>query len=171
LEPIYLVPSYYRLMDALVKEPGSTGPGFDPIGRQLNVAARAARGLLDAVLHDAGTTFSSWIVLAAVQHRGPTIQRDLARQLDMIGPSVVERIDHLESAGLVVRQPVPEDRRASRVSLTDDGRALLARLQGVMRDTEAALTAGLSESDVLATRRVLAHITERARALRAEPST
>ncbi|HEY6522357.1 MAG TPA: MarR family transcriptional regulator [Solirubrobacteraceae bacterium] len=158
-------------MNRFVKGPGPGDTGFDPIGRQLNVAARAARGLLDAVLHDAGTTFSSWIVLAAVHRRGPIIQRDLAKQLDMIGPSVVERIDHLESAGLVVRLPVPEDRRASRVSLTDDGRALLARLQGVMRDTEAALTAGLSESDVLATRRVLDHITERARALRAERST
>lgn len=165
------MPSYYRVMDAFVKGPSSTEPGFDPIGRQLNVAARATRGLLDAVLHDAGTTFSSWIVLAAVQRRGPIIQRDLAKQLDMIGPSVVERIDHLESAGLVVRQPVPEDRRASRVSLTDDGRALLVRLQGVMRDTEAALTAGLGESDVRATRRVLGHITERARALRAQQSS
>jgi MarR family transcriptional regulator, transcriptional regulator for hemolysin len=162
------VPSYYRVMNAFVKGPDASEPGFDPIGRQLNVAARATRGVLDAVLHEAGTTFSSWIVLAALQRRGPIIQKDLAKQLDMIGPSVVERIDQLQSAGLVARQPVPEDRRASRVSLTDDGRALLAQLQAVMRDTEAALTAGLSESDVLATRRVLDHLTERARALRAE---
>src|ERR1700722_10564151 len=157
-------------MNAFVKGSGANESDFDPIGRQLNVAARAARGLLDAVLHEAGTTFSSWIVLAAVHRSGPIIQRDLAQQLDMIGPSVVERIDHLESAGLVVRQPVPGDRRASRVTLTDEGRALLAQLQGVMRDTEAALTAGLSKSDVAATRRVLRHIAERARMLRAERS-
>ena len=141
---------------------------FDPLGRQLNVAARATRSLLDSVLAEAGTTFSSWTVLAALNARGPVIQKDLAKSLDMIGPSIVERIDQLEEAGLVVRSSVPADRRASLVTLTDDGRALLARLDGVMRATEAALTAGLDPGDVDATRRVLARVAEQARALRAE---
>jgi MarR family transcriptional regulator, transcriptional regulator for hemolysin len=141
---------------------------FDPLGRQLSVAARATRGLLDSVLAEAGTTFSSWTVLAALNARGPVIQKDLARSLDMIGPSIVERIDQLEDAGLVARSSVPGDRRASLVTLTDDGRALLARLDGVMRATEAALTAGLDPRDVAAARRVLARVAEQARALRAE---
>jgi MarR family transcriptional regulator, transcriptional regulator for hemolysin len=142
--------------------------GFDPLGRQLNVAARATRSLLDSVLAEAGTTFSSWTVLAALGTRGPSIQKDLAKSLDMIGPSIVERIDQLEESGLVARSSVPGDRRASLVSLTDDGRALLARLGGVMRTTETALTSGLDPREVETTRRVLAHIAEQARALRAE---
>jgi MarR family transcriptional regulator for hemolysin len=117
---------------------------FDPLGRQINVTARATRALLDAVLAEADTTFSSWLVLAALNARGPAIQKDLARELDMIGPSVVERIDQLEAAGHVARSAVPGDRRA----------------------TEAALTAGLAASDVLTTRRVLTHIAERAKTLR-----
>ena len=144
------------------------GPGFDPLGRQLNVAARATRGLLDSVLAEAGTTFANWTVLAALGARGPIIQRDLAKSLDMIGPSIVERIDHLEGSGLVARSAVPGDRRASLVSLTDDGRALLARLDGVMQATESALVSGLDPGEVETTRRVLAHIAEQARALRAE---
>jgi len=144
--------------------------GFEPLAGQINVAARATRGLLDAVLAQAGTTFSSWTVLAALNARGPAIQKDLAKLLNMIGPSVVERIDQLESAGLVTRSPVPGDRRASRVDLTDDGRALVARLRDVMRATEDALTDGLDPRDVQATRRVLRQVAERARALRAERS-
>ena len=144
--------------------------GFVPLAGQINVAARATRGLLDAVLAEAGTTFSSWTVLAALGARGPAIQKDLAKSVNMIGPSIVERIDQLESAGLVVRSPVPEDRRASLVGLTDEGKALIDRLQGVMRATEDALTDGLGEDDVRTTRRVLAQVTERARALRAERS-
>jgi MarR family transcriptional regulator, transcriptional regulator for hemolysin len=142
--------------------------GFDPLGRQLNVAARATRSLLDSVLAEAGTTFSSWTVLAALSARGPVIQKDLARSLDMIGPSMVERIDQLEESGLVVRSGIPGDRRASLVSLTDDGRALFARLDRVMRATEAALTSELDPRDVETARLVLAHVGERARALRAE---
>ncbi|MGD0704267.1 MAG: hypothetical protein ABSA02_30825 [Trebonia sp.] len=49
-----------------------------------------------------------------------------------------------------------------------EGRALVARLAGVMRDTEDALMDGLDPDDVRATRRVLAQVAERARALRAE---
>jgi MarR family transcriptional regulator, transcriptional regulator for hemolysin len=145
-----------------------TEAGFDPLGRQLNVAARATRSLLDSVLAEAGTTFSSWTVLAALSARGPVIQKDLAKSLDMIGPSIVERIDQLEKSGLVARSDMPGDRRASLVSLTDDGRALLARLGGVMRATETALTSGLDPRDVETARQVLAHVAERARALRAE---
>src|SRR4051794_9617381 len=116
---------------------------LDPIGRQVNVTGRACRGLLDAVLGDAGTTFSGWLVLAALDAHGSAIQKDLARELDMIGPSIVERIDQLEAAGLVTRSPLPEDRRASLVSLTADGKTLVDRLDGVMRATEKALTHGL----------------------------
>jgi DNA-binding MarR family transcriptional regulator len=142
--------------------------GFDPLGRQLNVTARATRGLLDAVLAEAGTTFSSWLVLAALDARGPVIQKDLARDLEMIGPSIVERIDQLERSGHVKRAPAPGDRRASLVSLTPAGRRLYARLQETMRSTEAALTDGITERDLRTTRRVLTELAERARALRAE---
>jgi MarR family transcriptional regulator for hemolysin len=141
---------------------------LDPIGRQVNVTGRACRGLLDAVLGDAGTTFSGWLVLAALDAHGSAIQKDLARELDMIGPSIVERIDQLEAAGLVTRSPLPEDRRASLVSLTADGKTLVDRLDGVMRATEKALTHGLDPDDVQTARRVLIHIAGRARSLRAE---
>lgn len=142
----------------------------EPLAGQIHVAARATRGLLDAVLAEAGTTFSSWTVLAALNARGPAIQKDLARSLNMIGPSIVERIDQLESAGLVTRSPVPGDRRASLVDLTDAGRALITRLHSVMLSTEEALTAGLDPHDVQATRHVLARVAEHARTLRAERS-
>jgi MarR family transcriptional regulator, transcriptional regulator for hemolysin len=146
-------------------QPTSAVP-FDPLGRQINVTGRATRALLDAVLAEAGTTFSSWLVLAALNARGPAIQKDLARDLDMIGPSVVERIDQLEGAGHVARSAVPGDRRASLVSLTSSGKALYDRLDDTMRATEAALIAGLSARDVLTARKVLAHIAERAKTLR-----
>lgn len=86
----------------------------------------------------------------------------------MIGPSIGERIDQLESDGLVGRSPVPNDRRATLVSLTGQGQELAERLEALMRETEAALTAGLSPDDVEATRRVLTHVSRRARELRAD---
>jgi MarR family transcriptional regulator for hemolysin len=148
-------------------KPSAAAP-FDPLGRQLNVAARNTRGLLDSVLADAGTTFSSWLVLAAISARGPSIQKDLARELDMIGPSIVERLDQLEAAGHVLRSPVPGDRRAYLISLTPEGQQLFKQLNATMRATEAALVDGLDPRDIETTRRVLAHIVDRARELRAK---
>jgi MarR family transcriptional regulator, transcriptional regulator for hemolysin len=141
---------------------------FDPIGRQANVAARATRALMDAALADEGATFADWTVLAALNARGPLVQKDLAKSVDMIGPSMVERIDRLEKAGLVVRSAVPGDRRASLVSMTDAGLERFTALHRVMRSTDGALTAGLDPKDLETAVRVLARVTERARSLRAE---
>jgi MarR family transcriptional regulator for hemolysin len=146
------------------------GPTFDPIGRQVSVTARATRVLLDATLAGEGATFADWTVLAALNRRGPLVQKDLARSLDMIGPSMVERIDRLEKAGLVVRSPVPGDRRASLVSMTDKGRERFAALHNAMRSAEGSLTAGIDPTDLEVTQRVLAQVAERARVLRAQLS-
>jgi DNA-binding MarR family transcriptional regulator len=63
---------------------------------------------------------------------------------------------------------VAGDRRASLVSLTEEGRALFDRLHGIMLATEGALTDGLDPRDLDVVRKVLAHVAERARILRAE---
>jgi MarR family transcriptional regulator for hemolysin len=144
------------------------GARFDPIGRQLTVTSRATRILLDAALAGEGATFADWTVLVALNARGPLVQKDLARSLDMIGPSIVERIDRLEKADLVVRSPVPGDRRASLVSMTDKGRERFAVLHEVMRSAVAALTADIDPKDLEVTQRVLGQLGERARSLRAQ---
>lgn len=142
--------------------------GFDPIGRQVNLTARATRALLDAALATAGATFADWTTLVTLNARGPMVQRDLARSLGMIGPSVVERIDRLESAGLVARSPVPGDRRASLVSMTDAGRTRFGVLHEAVRASEVALTSGIDPGELVTTMRVLAEVAERARALRTQ---
>lgn len=123
---------------------------FDPIGGQVGVTARAMRVLLDGAQATAGSTFADWTVLAALNTREPLVQKDLAKSLGMIGPSVVERIDRLEGAGLVARSPVPGDRRASLVNMTDAGPKGFGVLHDVLRSTEIALTNGIDPHDLAA---------------------
>ena len=141
-------------------------PRREPFGRELNAAAHATRLFLDSTLADAGISLANWRVLAALCEHGPQIQRDLARLVGMIGPSLVTRVDQLESLGLARRSAVPEDRRAFRVAPTTDGEAMYARVASVMRATEASLLDGLPSADVEAARRVLTHLVDRATALR-----
>jgi MarR family transcriptional regulator, transcriptional regulator for hemolysin len=139
---------------------------FESIGYQVNLTARATRALLDARLAERGVTFADWVVLVSLATRGDQIQRDLARLVDVEGPTMVRRLDQLEGAGLVARSPVPSDRRATRISLTAAGRRLYEQVQAAVKETDAELRAGLDPQDLATTERVLRRLTERARSLR-----
>jgi DNA-binding MarR family transcriptional regulator len=47
--------------------------------------------------------------------------------------------DRLETRGLIARSPHPTDRRATLVSITGDGRKLVASATDALRDTEFGL--------------------------------
>jgi DNA-binding MarR family transcriptional regulator len=51
---------------------------------------------------------------------------DLARALRVTVGGTSKLVDRIESAGLIARQPDPDDRRAARVALTRDGERLLS---------------------------------------------
>ena len=66
---------------------------------------------------------------------------DLGRRLG-IAPSTLSRnLDRLEERGLVARDPDPNDRRALRAELTDDGR----RAAAAVRDQEIAFARNVLE--------------------------
>jgi len=64
---------------------------------------------------------------------GPTIG-DIAAQLQLQHHSVVELVNRAVLAGLVVRQPDPDDRRRQRLVLTDRGARKIAALSAAHRD-------------------------------------
>lgn len=96
-------------------------------------------------------------VLAALRRAGAPYRRSpgqlLAETLVTSG-TMTNRIDRLESRGLVVREPVPDDRRATWVRLTDEGcgrvdaafQDLLAEEQALLADLPAAARTELAGS-------------------------
>jgi DNA-binding MarR family transcriptional regulator len=60
--------------------------------------------------------------------------RELAERLQLRHHSVVELVNRAQGQGLVERVPHPDDARAVRVQLTDDGEQILARLSALHRD-------------------------------------
>jgi DNA-binding MarR family transcriptional regulator len=70
-------------------------------------------------------TRSQWRVLALLASEGATRPSDIARRLDMLGPSVSRLLRVLVGRGLVAREQDPDDRRASRIVLTDEGATML----------------------------------------------
>ena len=74
-------------------------------------------------------------------------QRELADALGMHAPRLVTLIDELEDRGLVARDRDPGDRRNYAISLTDEGRRLLAELGRVAGHHEHAITASLDKDE------------------------
>lgn len=74
-------------------------------------------------------------------------QAELARRLNVAGPSVMKLIDALEAAGFIRRTSVAGDRRRYSLVLTASGRAMLETLRERLAAYEARLAAGLSVAE------------------------
>jgi DNA-binding MarR family transcriptional regulator len=72
---------------------------------------------------------------------------DIARNLGVKVPSATEQIIKLERAGLVGREPDPEDSRAVRVRLTDAGLAAVASANERRNAVMAGVLSSLSDDE------------------------
>lgn len=117
------------------------GP-LEVVGRLLLCAAHLERAIVDA-LQPFGLSFGDFDVLNTLRRRGEdagTNPRDLARSSLITSGAMTSRLDRLERAGLVRREPDPADRRGVLVRLTAQGERLAEQaLRAVLAADEAFL--------------------------------
>lgn len=103
---------------------------------------------VEAVLKPLGITFARYEVLMLLQFssRGTLPMSVIGARLQVHPTSVTNAVDRLESAGLVERQPHPNDRRATLVVLTPDGRAVADKATSALNG-EVFARLGLSAQD------------------------
>lgn len=90
----------------------------------LMVVTRLARRLRR--LADDGISPTQRSILTTLERRGPLTHGDLAAAERVRPPTITAAVDRLEGEGLVVRERDANDRRVTRVRITDAGHALLA---------------------------------------------
>ena len=100
-----------------------------------------------------GPSFAVLVTLARLNEPGGVAQRRLMEELGLTSGTVSVRMDRLVEQGLVDRQPDPDDRRNTRITLTDAGRAVFERAVPAHLANERRLLSSLSdaEQDLLAT--------------------
>jgi DNA-binding MarR family transcriptional regulator len=121
----------------------------------------------DAMEHDLaarGLTRARATVIWFLHQGGPMTQRQLADALDVTPRNVTGLIDALQAAGFVDRNPHPEDRRATLVTLTALGRRAAAAMQADRERLANFLFTDLASADrsalVAALERVLARLVD-----------
>lgn len=127
------------------------GAGFD-LDRftpyLLNRVAAAIVAAFEPHLAPHGLTIRKWRVLAALWHHGTVGLGELARHTSIEQSTLSRMVGALAEAGLARRDRDAADSRAVRITLTDAGRALTARLIGEALATEARVLAGLAPDEV-----------------------
>jgi DNA-binding MarR family transcriptional regulator len=114
-------------------------------GYLLAAAHHRTRDAFAAALVPSGIEPRHFGALATIAASAPCSQQIVAEQLGVSGPVVVALVDELEERGLVTRHRNPTDRRSYALEPTDDGRAVLARAQGLVDEFSRRITAALGE--------------------------
>ena len=87
-----------------------------------------------------------WILDYLAEHDG-CIQRQLAERAHFDPASITSALVRMEEQGMVRREPVPGDRRALRVYLTEKGREKQRYVQQVFSDTEEIALRGFDAQE------------------------
>jgi MarR family transcriptional regulator for hemolysin len=120
-----------------------------PLGRSIGRSHKFVRAWGDKMLEPFDATVTDWILLHHVDAaESPGLsQSQAARFSDMGGPAMVRHIDRLEEAGVLVRTRDAQDRRITRITLTDRGRERLVEIAAVMADCDRRLREQISEDE------------------------
>lgn len=95
-----------------------------------------------------GLTPARAAVLWHVRSIGPCLQRELAEVMDVSPRNVTGLVDGLVADDLVTRELHPEDRRATLVTLTRRGTAVVRRMEREQEEFVSALFGDMSASRV-----------------------
>jgi DNA-binding MarR family transcriptional regulator len=124
----------------------------------LSQANARAHSLLTEALASEGVRGYHYRLLAALDQYGPSSQADLGRYTDIDRSDVVATLNDLVARRLARRESDPTDRRRNVVKLTTRGAGMLARLDPVLDDVQAAVLAPLTENERRTLVRLLAKL-------------
>ncbi len=132
---------------------GVTDPAVEEAVRAFVKLMRASRSVaarIEPALAARGLTPTQLGVLEALLHKGAMTHRELGRKVLTSAGNMSDVVDKLQRRDLVARLPDPADRRAVRVELTAQGRALIEGLFPQHAADIARAMAGLSREELRA---------------------
>jgi DNA-binding MarR family transcriptional regulator len=141
-------------VDEILEQWRRERPDLDPspigvIGR-ISRLARELEQRLEPVYRDHGLEPGWHDVLATLRRSGPPYHlraSEFTGALMLTSSGTTKRLDRLERAGLVAREPDPQDRRGILITLTPKGLELIDTLTAAHLANERHLLAALSDAE------------------------
>lgn len=123
----------------------------------LYAASRAVTNLYRPLLEPLGLTYPQYLVMMLLWERGECWVKDFGSVLQLDYGTLTPLLKRLEARGLLSRGRDPRDERSVRVSLTDEGRRMRARAEGIPEAIGRVID--LPEEESEATRLALRQLT------------
>jgi len=133
---------------------------------QLVETSRLLRTYVDQRARQHGTTRAQWGVMSRLRRQEGLNQAALAEQMDLQPISLARLLDRLQGQRLIERREDPADRRAYRLYLTPEGRALVDDLDEVRTAIAQEVLGSVEEQSIVSALETLAAIREQTRAQR-----
>lgn len=139
-------------VDLIIEQWQRERPELDssPIGivGRISRLAREIEARLEPVYREHGLEPGWHDILATLRRSGGTLRpTDLTNASMLTSSGTTKRLDKLEVAGLIAREPDPSDRRGTLIALTADGRRLIDALTPAHLDNERRILGALTEAD------------------------
>ena len=141
-------------VDTILEQWQRERPELDssPIGviGRISRLARELEVRLERVYREHGLESGWHDVLATLRRNGPPYRlrpTEFVDQLMLTSSGTTKRLDRLEQAGLITREPDPADRRGTLITLTPKGLELIDSVTEAHLDNERRLLAALSEAE------------------------
>lgn len=119
-----------------------------PLGSDLSRLVRLWRALIDHRLKPLELTQTHWVTLHNIHQMPPEqSQIQLAKAIGIEQPSLVRTLDQLEKKGLIARRTCPYDRRAKRITLTENAGTIIEQMENVIGMTRCEILSGISPEE------------------------
>jgi DNA-binding MarR family transcriptional regulator len=129
-------------------------PNLDPltegIVERIQILAKAFDRSMEETLEQSGLDRRAFKVLGKLRNAGPPYRRsagDLAAHMRLSSGAITNRLDRMETAGLIRRLPDPNDRRGTLVEPTEEGHAVWSRTVGTQAIRETKIASALKDAE------------------------
>jgi DNA-binding MarR family transcriptional regulator len=99
------------------------------VGSLLNRVRVALMDALEAELAEFGVTAAQYVIFVSLSDGWADSASSICRTISYDPGAMTRMLDRLEQKGFLRRVPSPEDRRATRLELTPEGKALYPKLK------------------------------------------
>lgn len=129
------------------------------LGTDLARLVRMWRAVIDNRLKPLGLTQTLWVTLHNIHQLPPDqSQIQLAKAIGIEQPSLVRTLDQLEQKGLISRTPCADDRRAKRITLTEEAAPVIEQLERVINRSRVDILGGISAEEIYMMVNVIARL-------------